>query len=382
MKIIIAPDSFKGCMRSPQVCESIKKGILSVAPDAEVVSMPMADGGEGTMEAMCLTAGRIEKIKARDPLGRKIEAEFGIIGDGDTAVMEMASASGLELLTREELNPLTATTYGTGEIIREILGRGIREIIVGIGGSARVDGGAGMAQALGYRLLDANGKELASGWGSLADLRSIDTSRVDPRLKKVKIRVACDVTNPLLGSNGAARVFAPQKGASPEMVEQLESNLANFADVLIKEGLIDNAESPGDGAAGGLGVGLRAFCGAKIESGAKLMIDITGLEKELRDSDLIITGEGCTDAQTSSGKLCAAISDAARKANIPIVLLSGALKGDLGNLHNMFDAAFSISTGPCTLDEALAATKENLFLAGQSIAGLFIHKNKAIGTEK
>jgi glycerate kinase len=379
MKIVIAPDSFKGCMRSPDICKAIKKGILSISDKIQVETVPMADGGEGTMEAaVSSTNGKLHKLEVNDPLGRKISAEFGILGNSNTAVMEMASASGLELLKKEELNPLKTTTYGTGEIIRHILDIGIKNIIIGIGGSATVDGGSGMAQALGYRLLDKNGNELTCGCSGagLADLSSIDSSKVHPMLKEVNIKVACDVTNPLLGENGAAKVFAPQKGASPEMVEELEANMKNYSEVLIKAGMLDDVESPGDGAAGGLGTGLRAFCNAEMVSGAQLMIDITGLKEKLKNADIIITGEGCTDSQTSSGKLCAVIAETARDLNVPVMLFSGALKGEAINLNGIFDAAFSICTGPMTLDEALASTEKNLYLAGQNIAGIMLMKNK------
>lgn len=377
MKIVIAPDSFKGCMRSPDICNAIKNGIMSVSNNIEVETVPMADGGEGTMEAAVFsTNGKVEKLEVHDPLGRKITTEFGILGNSETAVMEMASASGLELLEKEELNPLKTTTYGTGEIIRRILDKGISNIIIGIGGSATVDGGAGMAQALGFRLLDKNGNDLVCGCSGagLADLKSIDSSKVHPSLKNVKIKVACDVTNPLLGEKGAARIFAPQKGASPDMVEELEANMKNYADVLGKTALLESVEFPGAGAAGGLGAGLRAFCNAEIVSGANLLIDITGFKEKLEGADLVITGEGCTDSQTSSGKLCSVIAKTAKKANVPVILFSGALKGDMENLRGIFDAAFSICTGPMELEEAIALTEKNLFLAGQNIAGIMLMK--------
>lgn len=375
MKIIIAPDSFKGCMRSPAVCEAIKKGILSVAPDSEIVCVPMADGGEGTLEAaVCASKGRIEKVMVEGPLGDPVEAEYAILGNSETAIMEMASASGLELIDRSRLNPMKASTYGTGQLINAILDKGIRDIVIGIGGSATVDGGCGMAQALGYGLLGEDGKAIERGGCGMAKLKKITADHADPRLAETSFRVACDVTNPLLGPTGAARVYGPQKGAAPEMVEVLEAGLSNFSDILISSGLAESTDEPGDGAAGGLGAGLRIFCGARIESGAAMMIKISGLEEHLEHADLLITGEGCTDSQTSSGKLCAVIAETAKNLGVPVMLFSGALKGEITSLHDMFDAAFSVCTGPMTLDEAMDSTEKNLFLTGQNIAGIMSMK--------
>ncbi|OGV37534.1 MAG: hypothetical protein A2020_14190 [Lentisphaerae bacterium GWF2_45_14] len=373
MKIVIAPDSFKGCLRSPKVCEALKSGILEADPSAEVICVPMADGGEGTVEAaVAATGGKIRKIEVPGPLGKSVVAEFGILGGQSTAIMEMASASGIELLSKEELNPLKTSTYGTGELLREILATDIRRIIIGIGGSATVDGGSGMASSLGYRFLDKEERELPKhcAGGDLDRLFSIDALNALPGIREVEIITACDVTNPLLGKNGAARVFGPQKGATPEMVEMLEKNLANYASVLMREGFLETVDNPGDGAAGGLGAGLRAFCGARVESGAQLMMKVSGLERHLDDADLLITGEGCTDSQTGAGKLCSVLAHAAREKNVPVVLVSGALKGDADSLLKIFAAAYSITRGPCSLEEAIDSAEENLYLAGKNIAGL------------
>ncbi len=373
MKIIIAPDSFKGCLRSPEVCEYLKTGILQGNPGAEVICIPMADGGEGTVDAaVASTSGAIRKVEVHDPLARKVMAEYGILGNSGTAVMEMASANGLELLKPEELNPWITTTYGTGEVIRDILRQGIRDIIIGIGGSATSDGGAGMAQALGYKLLDKNGESLVCGCsgGGAGDLASIDSSNVMSELKNAKIRVACDVTNPLLGPDGAAEVYSPQKGADPEMVKKLEANLTKYSKAVIASGLTDNCEHPGDGAAGGLGFGLRAFCSAEMVSGAELMVEITGLKDKLPGVSMLITGEGCTDAQTGSGKLCAVIAETAHQYKVPAVLVSGALKGNGIEFLNIFNAAFSIASGPGSLENAMKATPDNLVLMGRNLANL------------
>lgn len=371
MKIIIAPDSFKGCMRSPDVCEAFRKGLAREIPDAEIISIPMADGGEGTVEAaVAASRGSLKKITVSGPLGKKVKAQFGILGKSETAIMEMASASGIELLKREELNPLKASTYGTGEMINAIIRDGFREIVIGIGGSATVDGGAGMAQALGYSFLDAKGHELPHGGAPLLNLKKILSENVNPLLPEVKIRVACDVKNPLLGRNGAAEIFGPQKGATPEMVGQLEKALANYSKVLRNSGFLKSTGNPGDGAAGGLGTGLRAFCNSTFVSGAELMIELSGMKKHLKNADFIITGEGCTDSQTSSGKLCSVIARTARKAKVPVILVSGALKGNPGKFNDMFDAAFSISTGPSSLEEAISSAEKNIILTARNIARL------------
>ena len=374
MKIVIAPDSFKGSLRSPEVCTAIEEGIRSVMPDAEIIPVPMADGGEGTVEAAVIsTGGHFEEVIAAGPLGTPVNACYGLPGGRPCAIMEMASAGGIELLTAEQLNPLKTSTYGAGEIIRAILRKGIQEIIIGIGGSATVDGGAGMAQALGFRFFDADGGELPQGigGGELCRISRIDCSTVEPLLKTCRIKVACDVTNPLLGANGAARVFGPQKGANPEMVELLERNLASYAEVLKQAGLCSGCDNPGDGAAGGLGFALRVLTKAQMVSGAGLMIKITGLESHLQGADLLITGEGCSDSQTVNGKLCAVVAEAAKKAGVPAVLLSGAVLGGAETFGGLFAGAFSIAPGPCTLREAISATRRNLFSASANIAGLY-----------
>lgn len=374
MKIVIAPDSFKGSLRSPEVCIAIESGIRSVMPDVEIISIPLADGGEGTVEAAIIsTDGHVEELIAAGPLGMPVKACYGMPGGRVCAIMEMASASGIELLTAGQLNPLKTSTCGTGEIIRAILNKGIQEIIIGIGGSATVDGGAGMAQALGFRFFDLDGRVLPHGigGGDLGRIYRIDCSMVEPLLKTCRIKVACDVTNPLLGANGAAKVFGPQKGATPEMVELLELNLASYAKVLKQAGLCSGCDNPGDGAAGGLGFALRVLTKAQMVSGAGLMIELTGLEDHLQGADLLITGEGCSDSQTANGKLCAVVAEIAKKAGVPAVLLSGAVLGGAEAFGRLFAGAFSIAPGPCTLQEAISETRQNLFSAAANIAGLY-----------
>lgn len=333
MKIILSPDKFKGSMTAEQVAQIEKEAILSIIPDAQIICVPLADGGEGTVRALTTANnGSIFKEKVCGPLGQSVDAAIGTAGD--TAFLEMAEASGMTLLTPAERDPMKTSTYGTGEMIRKVLSCGIKNIIIGIGGSATVDGGTGMAEALGYKFYDKNGCLLTGlCGGKLRQIAQIDCSEVDPLLKNCKIRIASDVTNPLLGENGAVAVFAPQKGATPEMMPLLEEGLANLLQILLKQALVSET-LPGDGAAGGLGLGLRAFCNAVPESGASLAIQATGLEEKLDGADYLITGEGCSDSQTDNGKLCAVVAETCQKHGVPCILLSGKL---LGENFNAFD---------------------------------------------
>ncbi len=363
MKIVIAPDSYKGNMRSSLICRIIRDAILQVCPNAGILTFPMADGGEGTVDAVIAAGGGVmEILQVCGPLDDPVDAQYGILPDG-TAIMEMASASGIELIPPERLNPLEATTYGTGELIRHLLESGHRSIVMGIGGSATVDGGTGMAQALGFRLLDADGHEIKERGGQVLErIRAVDPSAVCPELAGSDIRIACDVTNPLTGPNGAAHVFGPQKGATPEMVAQLDAGLGHLRDVL------GAAEANGDGAAGGLGYGLRAFCSAKIIPGAQLIAETVGLPEALEGADLLITGEGRTDGQTASGKLCAVLADMARARGVRSLLLSGALHGELDAFLDTFDYAFSISAGHASLDECISHAPADLAFTARNIA--------------
>ncbi len=280
MKIVIAPDSFKGSLTAREASQSIESGILGVLPEAECVSIPMADGGEGTVQSLVdATGGRIMRVLVTDPLGHPTNAEYGILGDGRTAVIEMAAASGIQYIDETTRNPLIATTYGTGELIKDALEQGVSDIIVGLGGSATNDGGAGMAQALGVRLLDDNGAPLPFGGAALAELSEVDVSGLDPRLADVRIRLASDVTNPLTGVRGASAVFGPQKGATPDMVERLDDELADYAAVIRKQLGREVETVPGAGAAGGLGAGFLAFTEASMRSGVDLVIEATGFRR-------------------------------------------------------------------------------------------------------
>lgn len=372
MKIVLAPDSFKGNMRSPAVCAALAKGIRQVLPSATILSVPMADGGEGTTESVAAATGvPLRQVAATGPLGQPVQAAFALLPDG-TAVAEMASASGLELLRSDELNPLKTSTFGTGELIAAMLEAGARRIILGIGGSATVDGGAGMAKALGFRLRDAAGNELPHGAEHLSRLATIDSADLHPRLRECAILVACDVTNPLLGPQGAVAVFAPQKGATPAMLPVLEANLARLATVWQETGLLAGVAEPGDGAAGGLGAGLRAFCNAKLVSGARLVAAAVGLDQALEGADLVITGEGCSDASTGYGKLPAIVAELAAEKGIPTILLPGALRGDPKRLEQVFAGVFPICSGPMSLEEAFVQAPANLERTARNVLKIWL----------
>ena len=294
MRIVVAPDSYKGSLAALGVAQAMERGILRVFPDAEVCTIPMADGGEGTVDALlAATGGKRRLSEVSDPLGKRITAQWGVLGDGCTAVIEMAAASGLTLQAAEQRNPRITSTHGTGELMRAVLDAGLRKIILGIGGSATNDGGTGMARALGARFLDTDGHELPDGGAALAGLQRIDLSLLDPRLRDTEITVACDVDNPLCGPRGASAVFGPQKGATPAMVAELDAALAHFAAVAQNATGRDIAEQAGAGAAGGLGAGLLFFTLAQLKPGVDIVLDAVGFSDLVKDADFVITGEGC-----------------------------------------------------------------------------------------
>ena len=355
MKIIIAPDSFKGSVSALDVAKNIEAAVHSVDVAIETVLMPVADGGEGTVDAIasCVPA-QIHKVTVCGPMKEEAEAYYATIEDGKTAVIEMAQASGLPMVPVAERNPLLATTYGTGQLMKDALDRGVKKMIIGIGGSATNDGGAGALNALGASFLDENGKTLSLGGGSLAELKTIDLSQFDKRIYDTEIVVACDVTNPLTGKAGASYIYGPQKGATPEMVEELDQALGHFADVSKEVLNEDFSVCPGAGAAGGLGFALLAFCKAKFAAGIDIVLDVCGFEKELQDADLVITGEGRIDGQSVCGKVLYGIGMRAKKQDVPVIAIGGGVKEDSEALLDCgINAMFSIANGPITLEYAM-----------------------------
>lgn len=341
MKIAIAPNAFKGSLIASAAAVRIERGLRKALPGLSIVKIPMADGGDGTLLAIVeATGGRTVKCRVADPLDRRIPSTFGLTGDGMTAVIEMALASGLTLLTPDERNPLRTTSRGTGELIRAALDRRVQEIVIGIGGSATNDGGMGLARALGVKFFDAHNRELPDQGGALIGLARIDVAGLDPRLKHTTISVACDVDNPLCGPRGAARVYGPQKGATPAMVKQLEAGLKRLAGVIQKDLGVNVAQLPGAGAAGGLGAGLVAFLDARIRPGVDVVTHAIGLERKLAGCDLVITGEGRLDGQTAFGKAPAGVARIARKLGIPVIAICGSLGSDAGKVRSAGIAAF------------------------------------------
>lgn len=355
MRVLIATDSFKGSLKSLEAAALMEKGIRRVFLEAQVEKIAIADGGEGTVEAMVESLqGEYRYAEVFNPIGNKVQARYGIV-NGDTAVIEMAEASGLHLVPQAKRNPLTTATYGTGELIRDALSRGCRKIILGIGGSATNDGGMGMAAALGVQFLDQDGKALAMGGGFLDRLQRIDISRIMPLVAETEFVVACDVNNPLCGERGASRVFGPQKGATPHMVELLDRNLLHYADVIKKDLAIDVLDAPGGGAAGGLGAGLMVFCRAKLMKGMDIVLDTINIDDRIKAADIVITGEGKLDEQTTYGKVPVGVGLRAKKYGKPVFAIAGSIaKGaDLVYQHGV-DSATSAISAPMTTDEAIS----------------------------
>ncbi len=358
MKAVIAMDSFKGSLSSSEAGEAAADGIYRVFPDADITVRPVADGGEGTVQALVSGLdGQLVTAEVSDPIGRRIMAEYGILPD-NTAVIEMAAASGLPLLSAEERDPMRTTTFGTGELILDAVHRGCRNIIIGIGGSATNDGGIGCLQALGFGMLDSEDRQVGSGAEGLSQLVRITDTDVIPELRECRFHVACDVTNPLCGENGCSAVFAPQKGADAEKVRLMDGCLRRYAGIAAEYCPSASPDTPGAGAAGGLGFALMYFLNASPEPGAGLIIRETGLEEAIRDADIVVTGEGCLDSQTAMGKAPAVIAAAAKKYRKPVLAFSGAVRNgaELCNRHGI-DAFFPILRRVCTPEEAM--DKEN-----------------------
>ncbi|MFZ5967484.1 MAG: glycerate kinase [Bacillota bacterium] len=366
MKIVIALDSFKGSLSSAEAAAAAEEGIEKAFRNrrVEVIKVPLADGGEGTVEALTVaTGGKILCTTVTGPLGNTVDAFYGILGDGKTAVIEMAAASGLYLISKEERNPLKTTTYGTGDLIKEALEQGCREFIIGIGGSATNDGGAGMLQALGVRLLDEHGKDIARGGAALKQLNRIDISNLDPRIKETKITVACDVDNPLCGEKGASAVYGPQKGATEQMVKILDEALAHFAKVIRRDLGKDILHVPGAGAAGGLGGGLMAFLEAGLQPGIDLVIEKAQLKEKMKGADFVLTGEGKIDSQTVFGKAPIGVAKAAKECNIPVIGIAGAITDDGSIVHEHgIHALFSIMQYPMDVEHAMEKERAGFFV--------------------
>ena len=374
MKIVLAPDSYKNSLTAKEVAASMRKGFEKVYPDAEYVNVPMADGGEGTVQSLVdAKNGQMITEEVINPLGQKTDAYYGLIDDGQVGVIEMAQASGIQFINQFTQNPYITTTYGTGQLIKSAIKHGAKTIIIGIGGSATNDGGAGMAQALGAHLLDDKGQELQYGGAMLEKLASIDISDMMPELKDVKVIIASDVTNPLTGPNGASHVFGPQKGASPEMVEFLDQALSHYADILKRDLDKDLETVPGAGAAGGLGAGLLAFTNSQMRSGVDIVVDYTGLKDQVKNADVVVTGEGQIDFQTKFGKTPIGVAKATKEVNpnATVIAIAGSVGEKISELYPLgIDAIFTCVPGVEELSKAIQDTDKNLQQVTENVARL------------
>ena len=355
MKVVAAIDSFKGSMTSLEVSEAFEKGVKKVYRDAEFIKIPLADGGEGTVEALIDNLnGKMITIKVKDPLMRDIDSFYGISGDGKTAVIEMAAASGLPLLSLDERDPMKASTFGTGQLIKDALDKGCREFIIGIGGSATNDAGTGMLSALGYEFLDENGNKLVPNGENLAKVKTFNDDKVMKELSEARFLIACDVDNPFYGSNGAAYVYGKQKGATEEVIKRLDEGMKNFSDIIMEIKKIDISNISGAGAAGGLGGAFMAFFNSELKPGIDIITEKIELEKSIKGSNYVITGEGRIDFQTAMGKTPSGVAKLAKKYGIPVIAIGGSVDDEIGNIYECgITAAFSIIDSPMTLNEAM-----------------------------
>lgn len=372
LTILLAPDSFKESMSAKEVCEAMEIGIKKANKNINCIHVPMADGGEGTMQSLVdATGGNIYSLNVVGPLGNEVKAFYAILGDGETGMLEMASASGIHLVPIEKRDPSVTTTYGTGQLIKACLDYGVKKLLIGIGGSSTNDGGAGVIQALGGKLIDEKGNELGFGGGELRKLETIDLINFDPRLKNVRVEVACDVDNPLCGDNGASNVFGPQKGATPQMIEELDINLRHYASIVKAQIGKDILDVPGAGAAGGLGAGLMAFLDGNLKKGIEMVIEYTKLEEKVKLADMVWTGEGSIDFQTQYGKTPLGVAIVAKKYNKPVIAFAGRIGQDIEVLYDKgIDSIFSIIKELTTLEEALVMGKENMAKAAENVIRL------------
>jgi glycerate kinase len=375
MKVVVAPNAFKGTLTAPQAAAAVARGVRQVFPDADIVEVPVADGGDGTAEALVSALhGELRSIRVEGPLGDPVDARFGLVPPGRTAVVELAASSGLALIAPERRDPMRASTYGFGQVLvaaRESVG-GVGRVLAGIGGSATNDGGAGMAQALGYRLLDAHGRELERGGAALIRLAAIDLSGFDRVWQTVAVQVACDVSNPLTGPRGASAVYGPQKGADPDMVSRLDEALANFAEVVERYLGRRVRDLPGAGAAGGAGAGLVAFLGAELVPGAPLVVDAAGFDQALQGASLVITGEGRADEQTASGKAPGEVARRAHAAGVPVLLLAGS-KGPGWEALNKLGVTSVVTLGEEGQDQEQSADAPDLLLTRAAVVACRAH---------
>lgn len=374
---VLAPDSFKGSLTAKEVCSAMESGIKKALPSAECISVPMADGGEGTVQSLIdATGGRIYELEVVGPLGDPVKSFYGIMGDEKTAVIEMASASGLHFVDEVTKNPLITTTYGTGQLVKACLDKGVEKIILGIGGSATNDGGAGFAQALGVSLKDKKGHELSFGGAALSQLHTIDVSGLDARLKDIRIEVASDVSNPLCGENGASYVFGPQKGATSEIIRILDDALQHYSEIIKEQLGKDVAQTPGAGAAGGLGAGLLVFTNAQMRRGVDIIIEYTNLHEIIKKADYVFTGEGGIDFQTEFGKTPYGVAQVAKSENKKIIAIAGYLGKGIEPLYDMFDAIFGIMPGVMTMPEAIKTATKNIERTTENIIRLLLINTK------
>ena len=372
MKIVIAPDSFKESLTALEVANAIETGFKRIFPNAEYVKLPMADGGEGTVQSLVdATQGRLIEAEVTAPLGNQVKSFFGLSGDGKTAIIEMAAASGLHLVPMDKRDPCQTTSFGTGELIKQALDLGVQHIILGIGGSATNDGGAGMLQALGLRLLDKNGQSIGFGGAALSNLAEIQMADLDPRLQHVQMEVACDVNNPLCGERGASAIFGPQKGATPEMVKELDAALAHFAEIAVRDCGKQIKEQPGAGAAGGMGGGLLLLPNVQLKAGVQIVLDNLKLAEQVKDADLVITGEGRMDAQSILGKTPIGVARKAKQFNKPVIAIVGCLREDYEVVYEHgIDAVFPIIRNLGDLPTILKQGEQNLISTAQNVARL------------
>ncbi|EEJ72380.1 glycerate kinase [Lactobacillus ultunensis] len=381
MKFVLAPDSFKESMTAKEVCQAMEKGIRKVLPDAEIISVPMADGGEGTTDSLIdATSGHKVTVTVTGPLGKPVQAYYGILGDQQTAIIEMAQASGLSYVAKKDRIPGTikkTSTFGTGELINDALKHNVKRIIIGLGGSSTNDGGSGMAQAIGVKFFDKNNQEITEklGGGNLNKIANIDLSHINPQIKDTEFLLASDVTNPLTGKNGASAVFGPQKGADEKTVQELDESLCHYAQIIQKTIDRDIAHIPGSGAAGGLGAGLLAFTNAQIHPGVKLIAHETKLEEKIKDADYVFTGEGGTDFQTKFGKTPFGVAQIAQKYDIPVISLAGYLGKGIDQLYDAgFTAIFGILAKAENITQALADGPQNVTRTTENIVRLIVKK--------